>query len=218
MIWALERATGSAATFHSRPLPEPSARAVWAFTVDRPAIVLGSTQPATTIDAAAAAARGIDVVRRHSGGGAVLLVPGESLWVDVIVPAGDPVWDDDVGRAAWWVGDAWARALTAAGLPGATVHRGPLVRSPWSATVCFAGLGPGEVTAGGRKVVGISQRRTRAGARFQCSVHHRWDPATLIALLAPPRPSLAELDEMVAEVAAADDILLAAFLAALPAG
>ena len=43
----------------------------------------------------------------------------------------------------------------------------------WCPLVCFAGVGPGEVLAGGRKLVGISQRRTRAGARFQCAVHVR---------------------------------------------
>ena len=61
---------------------------------------------------------------------------------------------------------------------------GPMVRAPWSELVCFAGLGPGEVTVGGAKVVGMSQRRTRAAARFQCGVVHRWAPAELVALLA----------------------------------
>ncbi len=216
MTWALARTTGSAATFHARRLPDPATRAVWAFTVDRPAVVLGSAQPELTIDVAAAASRGIEVVRRRSGGGAVLLVPGESLWVDLILPGADPLWDDDVGRAAWWVGDAWAAALAACGVAGAEVHRGPLVRSPWSAAVCFAGLGPGEVTVGDRKAVGLSQRRTRGAARFQCSLHHRWDPAALIALLAAPRPTLGELSGLVEEVAASDDALVAALVAALP--
>jgi len=32
--------------------------------------------------------------------------------------------------------------------------------------------------------VGISQRRTRDGARFQCVVHRGWDPRPLLDLLA----------------------------------
>jgi lipoate-protein ligase A len=40
------------------------------------------------------------------------------------------------------------------------------------------------VVVDGRKVVGISQRRTRAGARFQCVVHRHWDPSALLELLA----------------------------------
>ena len=57
--------------------------------------------------------------------------------------------------------------------------------------MCFAGLGPGEVTVDGRKVVGISQRRTRAAARFQCVVLERWDPDAVVALLDPAvRPAV----------------------------
>jgi lipoate---protein ligase len=89
-----------------------------------------------------------------------------------------------VGRAAWWVGEAWVAALAALGVADAVVHRGSLVRTVWSSKVCFAGLGPGEVTVGHRKVVGISQRRTRAGVLFQCAVPLAWDPGPLLAALA----------------------------------
>ena len=38
---------------------------------------------------------------------------------------------------------------------------------PWATSVCFGGVGTGEVvTADGRKVVGLAQRRNRAGAWF----------------------------------------------------
>jgi lipoate-protein ligase A len=120
-------------------------------------------------------ATGIDVARRRSGGGAVFVEPGGTLWVDVVLPRGDPLWDDDVGRAAHWLGDAWAAAIG----DRAVVHRGAMVRGPLSDLVCFAGLGPGEVTVDGHKVVGISQRRTRDAARFQCVAYERWDPQPL---------------------------------------
>jgi lipoate-protein ligase A len=52
--------------------------------------------------------------------------------------------------------------------------------------VCFAGVGPGEVLADdGAKLVGISQRRTRNWALFQCAVPLKWDAAPLIAVLGP---------------------------------
>ncbi|MGQ0520598.1 MAG: lipoyl protein ligase domain-containing protein [Actinomycetota bacterium] len=149
-------------------------------------MVLGSTQPAPP------AGGTIEVVRRRSGGGAVLVEPGRVVWADVVVPAGDPLWQVDVGRAAWWLGEAWAAALADLGLAGAAVHRGGLVRTRWSALVCFAGLGPGEVTVAGRKAVGISQRRTRDGALFQCAVPLAWDPAPLIDLLVPAPAERAE--------------------------
>jgi lipoate-protein ligase A len=143
--------------------------------------VLGSTQREDVVDRDACDRAGVEVVRRRSGGGAVLLDPGAVLWVDVELPRGDALWDDDVGRAAWWVGEAFVAALGAG-----VVHRGALERGPWGELVCFAGLGPGEVTIDGAKAVGVSQRRTRAGARFQCAVPRRWEPDRLAALLAVP--------------------------------
>jgi lipoate---protein ligase len=77
------------------------------------------------------------------------------------------------------LGEAWAEALG----DGAEVHRGGMVHTAWSALVCFAGLGPGEVTRAGRKLVGISQRRTRDAARLQCAVYSTWDPGTLASVL-----------------------------------
>lgn len=215
--WTVERWRGSAAAFHGRDIPDPADRTVWVFDVDRPALVLGSTQPVEHVDAAACAAAGVEVVRRRSGGGAVLLEPGHVLWVDVVLPAGSPEWRDDVGAATWWLGEVWARALTDLGVPGAEVHRAGLVTTPWSRQVCFAGLGPGEVTVAGAKAVGISQRRTRRAARFQTALVLRWSPASLVGLLAAPRPTADELREHVRAVGGTPDDALAAFLGALGA-
>lgn len=152
----------------------------------------------------------------------MLLDPGETVWVDLEVPRGDPSWHDDVGRAAWWLGDVWAAALGSLGVTGLSVHRGGLERRRWGALVCFASLGPGEVTAGpaGPKVVGISQRRVRAGARFQCAVPRRWDPARLAALLAlAPGERRQLVDELAAAVQPVDldaDAVVGALIDALP--
>jgi lipoate-protein ligase A len=213
--WRVSRSTGSAAEFHARPVPDPAVREVWFFDVEAPALVLGSAQPDDAVDGAAAARAGVTVVRRRSGGGAVLLTPDDVLWVDIVLPAGDPLWDEDVGKAAHWLGDVWVAALAGAGVPGAAVHRGPLVRTAWSSAVCFAGLGPGEVTVDGRKVAGISQRRTRAWARFQCAALRRWDPEPLTRLLVPP-PPLDALSEVAAGAGVPLDALADAFVAALP--
>jgi lipoate-protein ligase A len=206
--WVVERTAGDAAAFHGRDLPPR--RGVWWFEPTAPALVLGSTQSPDVV----AAGADVAVVRRHSGGGAVLLVPGEVVWVDVVVPRGDPWWDDDVGRAAHWLGSAWVEALAACGRPGGEVHRGGLCTTPWSRLVCFAGLGPGEVSVDGRKVVGISQRRTRELARFQCAVHRRFDPAAMVRLLAPPRPEPEEID-VVGTVDAAAAAVVEALVAVL---
>lgn len=146
--------------------------------------MLGSTQPESHIDRARAAEGATAVVRRRSGGGAVLVGPGLMLWTDVVIGAGDRLWTADVGRAFWWLGDLWAAALAAAGLPDAEAWHGGLIRTRWSDRVCFAGLGAGEVTVDGVKVVGMAQHRTREGAHFQCAVPIVWDPSDLLAVLA----------------------------------
>jgi lipoate-protein ligase A len=148
------------------------------------ALALGSTQSIDTVDIAAAKRLDVDIFNRQSGGGAVLLDPGAQLWVDVVIGRSDPLWNDDVSLASQWLGDVWVEALRSVGIEG-VVHRGAMVTNELSSVVCFAGLAAGEVTVDGAKVVGISQRRTRAGARFQCSVPLRWDAGRHAELLAP---------------------------------
>jgi lipoate-protein ligase A len=170
--------------FSERAAARPAAeRTIVVCEVSRPTLVLGSSQRDDAVDWDRTARRGVDVVRRRSGGSAVLVEPGSAVWLDVTIPAGDPLWDHDVGRAFHWLGAAWADVLAAAGLP-ATWHDGPMRRTSWSDRVCFAGLGPGEVTVEGRKVVGLSQRRTREAVLFQCCAALRWEPERLLDLLA----------------------------------
>ena len=211
MTWSVERFREAPSASHARPLPQHAGRSVWVFEPTVPALVLGSAQRTDRV------ATEIEVVRRRSGGGAVLVVPGELLWVDVLVPAGDRLWDDDVGRAFGWLGDVWAGALAALGV-ATTVHHGGLTRSPWSDAVCFAGLGPGELlNAAGEKVVGMAQRRTRSVARFQCAALARWDAAAVVGLLGLPPPAGDDLRGVAAGVGVPLDRLLSAFVSALPA-
>lgn len=168
------------------PAAGPARRALRVLEATAPALVLGSGQPAATVDAGRLAQRGWELARRRSGGGGVVVGPGEVVWVDVVVPAGDPALPADLHRAAWWLGGRWAAALVAAGCTDVAVWRGPLVATELSPLVCFAGLGPGEVTVGGRKAVGVSQRRTRAGVLLQSALLVRWAPAELLDVLAVP--------------------------------
>ncbi len=205
MSWTVEHRRGGAEELHHRDVPDTD-RTLVVVEVDRPALVLGSTQSDSVVDPAALAGAGVELARRRSGGGVVLLVPGEHVWVDLVLPADDPLWHDDVGRAMWWVGESWARALESAGIAGVEVHHGGVTNLQLARRVCFAGLGPGEVTVDGRKLVGISQRRTRTHARFQCVLHHRFDAERTLGLLAPD-PGDAELSGVLHdEVASLDGL------------
>lgn len=175
-----------AGDFHARVVPDPAACELWSLEVDAPALVLGSSQRDDVVDVDACALAGVDVVRRRSGGGAVLLVPGEVAWLDVIVPHDAAVWSDDVHAPMRWLGDHIA-AVASELLPDSEVrvHRGPMLATAWSSTVCFDGIGVGEVLLDGAKFVGISQRRTRHAARLQCCWYSGYDPERLPALLKP---------------------------------
>lgn len=183
---SIERFVGAASDFHARPVPDCDDVLVWWFRNDRPALVLGSGQADDTVDHDECGRRGIEVVRRRSGGGAVYLAEGRTLWLDVVLPRDHRLWTDDVSMAAVWLGDLWVRALEECGLDGLTVHRGAMRRTEFSDTVCFDGRGPGEVFRGEAKVVGISQRRTRRSARFQCAVSLDWRPHEFVGLLGLP--------------------------------
>ncbi len=188
--WRVERVAGPAADLHAASADalrrDGLCRTARILVADSPAVVLGSHEPEEWFDAGALRRAGLGLARRRSGGGAVLVGPGLAVWVDFVVPAGDPLWDDDVGRAAWWVGDLWSEVLRAAGVPGGAdlrVWRGPMRPTRWSPVVCFAGVGPGEVEVGGAKVVGVSQRRTRRAALFQSAALLQWDARLWDSLL-----------------------------------
>ncbi len=162
--WLVEHRTGTAADLHG-PWPSDEFRAervvALCDVIGYPTVVLGSSQGDLRVDA-----KSLEIARRSSGGGAVLVTPGAQVWVDVWLPRGDPLWDDDVVRSSGWLGTAWLEALGDLGVDDLEVHSGRLARSRWSDVICFAGVGPGEVRWRSRKLVGLAQRRNRAGARF----------------------------------------------------
>ena len=194
MPWRVQEDAGDAGAFHIRPLPSDQRLATF-FRVGSPTLVLGSAQRPESVNADAALRQGIDLVRRRSGGGGVLVWPDEFVWLDLEIPATDELWSDDVGRSMWWVGELWKTALADLE-PSAAVHVGRLRRTTWSSDVCFAGVGPGEVLVDDAKLVGISQRRTRLAARFQTMVHLRWRPDVVASLVAGS-PSTEELASIV---------------------
>lgn len=193
---------------HGAPFPEQVRRAVWFIEPNDGAVVLGSAQRLASIDLGEVARRGLTVVRRRSGGGAVVIEPGTSSWFDVWLPADDHLFERDVSLSAHWLGEVVVGALDLLGVAAQRVTSDEVEsvaeRSRWAPVVCFAGASGGEVLLDGRKAVGISQRRNRAGARFQVLVLHLFDPeatASLFTLDPADRQILAEqLDRRVATV------------------
>lgn len=183
MTWVVKHLHGSASTLHEFAPPAQPERTLCVFETQSTAFVIGSAQHESQVDSQCASALDVSIVRRSSGGGAVLLVPGQYVWIDVWLPSGDALWSDDVVVAADWLGEALALALTDAQIPSVSVHRGPASNDVWSKTVCFLGRGPGEVFSNGKKIVGLSQRRTRDWIRFQTIVHRKFSAKLTADLL-----------------------------------
>jgi len=223
--WEIRHPRGSVAEGHAA-LGSITSRAVLRHYVDRAAVVLGSGQQDFPGLASRAESVGLDVVRRRSGGGAVMLRPEGMMWVDLLLPRGDPLWDDDVGRSSSWLGAAWVDALAVVGVES-DVHRGTHTTGLTGRAICFVSRAAGEVLCGDRKVIGISQRRDRSGARFQCAVLFGDDAAVnsvapLVDLLGlePRAEALAEVGTRVGGLPSGlgdpgPDELFEAFLGAL---
>lgn len=189
-------------------------RAVWTVDLTAPAVVLGSTQDASDVNAGAAEELGLQVARRRSGGGLVWVDPVATTWLDITIPHNDPLWTDDVSASTAWLGGVFADALS--GVRGIAVFSGAFEAGPYGRSLCFAGTAPGEVFSEGGKLVGISQRRNRAGARFQCIVHHRWVPDAFSGVFADPQVARATREIRVAESPLNRGDLLAGLLARMP--
>ncbi|MCZ2105220.1 MAG: ligase [Burkholderiales bacterium] len=140
--------------------------AVW--THAEPAIVLGCSQRGR-LDALRERAPGVRALVRASGGGAVLTGP----WMvtsSVVLPPGHPWVAGRINESYRGLGQMYvellarlgvqARALPPAEVAGADKRLGPTV--PWA---CYGSLASWEVVdaAGGRKLVGLAQRRQRHG-------------------------------------------------------
>jgi lipoate-protein ligase A len=127
---------------------------------ERATLVLGSAQSTDVLNEERAG--GVPLRRRRGGGGLVFLRP-DDLWIDWWIPAGDRRWRGDVHASSRMVGEWWADVLRGVVGGAVTVHEGSLEGDPAHRLVCFAGRGPGEVFVDGIKAVGVTQWRVREG-------------------------------------------------------
>lgn len=129
-----------------------------------PTVSLGYGQPLdAAIDLAACQRLGLGVVRRPTGGSALLHeAPGAELTYSVVARGGDFPGADDLLETYRVIGIGMAAGLRRL---GAAVEVVPLVRlrrGP-APTFCFARTGSYEIAAGGKKLIGSAQRRQGGG-------------------------------------------------------
>src|SRR5262249_41317025 len=145
-----------------------------------PTISLGYGQPVDRkIDLDEAARLGIGLVRRPTGGSAILHEgPELELTYSVVGAHGDFTGADDLLATYRWIGMALAAGLTSL---GAAVEMVPVRPSDPRAmpAFCFARTGSYELEVGGRKLVGSAQRRQGTGFLQHGSVMLGAEPGRL---------------------------------------
>ena len=125
-----------------------------------PAVSLGYNQQPEDFDAERIAALGFDLVRRPTGGRAIL--HAQELTYAVIGASPSPLFGDSLHSTYQRINQALLAFLDGLGL-AAEVSAGES-RSQATGPVCFQSAGQHEVKVGGRKLIGSAQRR--AGGVF----------------------------------------------------
>ena len=123
---------------------------------ERPTLSLGRNEPTVgRYDPAVLRRAGVDVVRRPTGGRAVL------HWRELTYALAVPVTTLGGARGVYkWTNTCLAEGLASLGIP-AEIAPGPPGPTPLDAGPCFQVAAGGEVTAGGRKLVGSAQVKMR---------------------------------------------------------
>ncbi|MFZ1947648.1 MAG: hypothetical protein WAW06_08880 [bacterium] len=130
---------------------EPHRAYVRFYTWRPPALSLGRFESADVVDSSRAGSRGIDIVRRPTGGRVVLHL--EDLTYTVVMPRRD---SDSVAATYNWVSGCLVEGLRALGARVET-SRGSAARLA-RAKPCFLSASRNEIVSSGRKLVGSAQR------------------------------------------------------------
>ena len=157
--------------WNRQQLEQPVAAPRWrVWTYGQPALVLGCSQRA--LHERVASTSSLEVLLRESGGGAVLTGPW-LVSVSLVLPPGHAWLGQGLLESYRHLGQLHANALAELGV-AATVLPAPRIADTQAALAarglpaldwaCFGSLSPWEVVdAGGRKLVGLAQRRRQHG-------------------------------------------------------
>lgn len=148
---------------------------------DPPCLSLGRGQPMDDVDQTAVRAAGYDLVRRPTGGRAILHI--DELTYSVIVPQDDPRVLGSIVESYRRLSQALVRALEVLGVPDIEADQCAESEED-GGPVCFEVPSDYEITAGGRKLVGSAQMRAQGVVLQHGTVPLYGDIARICPLLA----------------------------------
>lgn len=152
---------------------------------DPPCLSLGYAQPLSDVDLPRLRARGWDIVRRPTGGRAILHT--DELTYSVIAPPDEPRLSGTLLESYNRLAAALLRALHILGLPAEIQSKdvpapGVVNTNP----VCFEVPSVYEITVGGKKLVGSAQARRREGILQHGTLPLTGDLTRILQVLAFP--------------------------------
>ncbi len=145
-----------------------------------PAISLGQAQRADSVDEARCRADGIGVVRRPTGGLAIL--HADELTYSVSLPITHPIAEGDVMTSYRRIAQAIMRALQMLGVPDVGANR-VAKEDKAKGPVCFEAPSDYEVVGAGKKLVGSAQWRRVDGVLQHGSLPLHGDIARICSYL-----------------------------------
>lgn len=153
---------------------------------DPPCLSLGYSQPAADVDLDRLRERGWGLVRRPTGGRAILHT--DELTYAVIGPRSDPRLDGGLMDSYRRISQALFQALLSLGVP-VEVHQGknPLAHHQ---PVCFENPSDFEITVNGKKIIGSAQARKKEGILQHGSLPLSGDLTRITQVLTYPSDQL----------------------------
>lgn len=122
---------------------------------------LGYAQPASDVDQQILNAHGWQMVRRLTGGRAILHT--DELTYSVSGPEENPILAGDILTSYRRLSEAILHALELIGLQVRAMPKEDVAKGPQNLPVCFEVPSNYEITAGGKKLVGSAQARRKGG-------------------------------------------------------
>lgn len=154
------------------------------FAWEPPCLSLGYAQPIGDVDLARLQANGWDLVRRPTGGRAVLHT--DELTYSVIAPLDEPHVAGTVLESYNRLAQALVEALRLLVLPVEVQEHAPAPAAKDANPVCFEVPSTYEITVGGKKLIGSAQARRREGVLQHGSLPLTGDLTRILQVLAFP--------------------------------